>query len=418
MEELELDASRFWRDFDSACRGSYHDGTEQQYERLTLLALYAWVIQRDDLAEQETDRLPPGRSTTAWWGALMNHVRAKLDLAQALPFDGEGAPKDLIIHALRFLSGARALSRRTLAYFFDYRFLRLAENESGRHRFLSHFSASLANSTSRSKDTLVDVFCESGDLFATGGNERWRKVLSSIAPAIVFQVGSFDLEVRMRLSLHGKHSTRLRMLRPGDRSGRASFFRVDPPARRPLSSLLRGSIFEGTSSALQMLRSLQWDFGARNMLVVASGTERTTNRHAIMGIRRDLLEEGRLVAVIDFPRAPGDRVGKSAWLIRENLAMDRRGVLMINASAMEVPSGRQEYGSLAEFAGRIVNLFLGESVSSRWATSSHEDSAAHYRHLFDREFAGGYRNVKGLCRVVSQREIEAKGNVLLAQQYV
>ncbi|WWW36388.1 AAA family ATPase [Stenotrophomonas rhizophila] len=418
MEELELDSSTFWRDFDSVCRSAYRDSTKHQYERITLLVLYIWANRRNEELLHETDLAPFERMTTTRWVGQLRHVREQLNLTKSQLVHVDSVPAEFITSAFRFLSGVQEIHGRTAAYFFDYRFMRLAEQETGRHRFLSHFSASLANTINPPKFRLVDVFCETGDLFATGGNERWRRSLSSFAHSYIFQVGSLDLEVRMRLSLHEKHTNVLQMLRAGERSSRAALFRVDPPARRTFSSLLSGSVFEDISSPLHMLTNLQSDFGAQTILMVVAGSERTTNRHAILEVRKSLLEEGMLAAVIDFPRAPSNRVDRTAWLIHSNPVGDRNAVLMINANAMEAPSSRQEYGSLAEFSGRIVSLFLDERISPRWATSSHEDSAAHYRYLFDREFANGYRDVNGLCRVVSTREIEASGYVLQAQQYV
>ncbi len=417
VEELELDATIFWRRFDGNCRAGYRGKVTSGYERITLLILFVWASRQSAIDLREPDLESIKNKAVAWWGRQLRNLREHLELTQVQLADLEDLPADFLSRCLFFFSDLGEISRRTAAYFFDYRFMRLAEQETGSHRLVSHFSASLANTLNYWKSPFIDVFCETGDLFATGGNERWRRPLSS-EDAYIFQVGSFDLEVRLRLSLHEKEPRALHKLHTGKRSIPGAFFRVDPPARRLLPSLLEDGLFRGMSNSLQVLRCIQQDFGAHYILVVTAGSERTTSRRSLIDIRKRLLDEGRLVAAIDFPRAPGTRVDKTAWLIHARRTGIGNDVLMVNATAMAAPSNRQEYGALAEFSGRVVKTFLGEKSSSRWATSSHEDSAAHYRHLFDREFGDGYRDIDGLCRAVPAEEIEQCGYVLHAQKYV
>ena len=45
MEELELDASAFWRHFDGECRAAYRGNGTSAYERTTLLMLFLWADQ-------------------------------------------------------------------------------------------------------------------------------------------------------------------------------------------------------------------------------------------------------------------------------------------------------------------------------------------------------------------------------------
>lgn len=418
MEELELDATTFWRNFDSSCRASFRDNTTWGYERVSLLVLFAWANQNITAPLQRHDLEHPKDRAVDWWRHELRDLHHQLHLTKAQLFDLEALPKEFLSRALHFLLQAGGLPHRIAAYFFDYRFMRLAERENGRHRLVSHFSASLANTLSQPNSSFIDVFCETGDLFATGGNERWRKPLSSVSNAYIFQVGSFDLELRMRLSLHERNSHALHKLRIGERSDPDAFFRVDPPPRRTLPSFFEDGPFHGIANSLQVLGLIQREFGANTILVVTAGSERTSSQRSLLNIRRTLLDEETLVAAIDFPKTPGARAGKTAWLVRSRPARQGNDVLMINAGALAPPTNRQEYGSLAEFCGRVVKTFLGEKVSSRWATSSHEDSAAHYRHLFNREFSNGYRDIDGLCRAVPAEEVRYHGCVLQAQQYV
>ncbi|MEX7642513.1 AAA family ATPase [Stenotrophomonas maltophilia] len=418
MEELELDATNFWRQFDNSCRASYRDKTTSVYERVSLLVLFIWVSQRDSTLLQEHDLDPLERRAMAWWTQALLACEQQLRPAHAQLLDVGAVPEDFLSRVLHFFRQTGELSHRTAAYFFDYRFMRLAEREAGRSRLISHFSASLANTLIPQKSYFIDTFCETGDLFATGGNERWRRSPSSASDAYIFQDASFDLELRMRLSLHEKGPRTLRNLSFGERPSRGAFFRVDLPARKSLVSMFQGTRLKSLTNSLQALRLIQEDFGADTVLVITAGSERTASRQSFQDIRRSLLEHENIVAVIDFPKTPGVRTERTAWLVRSRPTSQSDTVLMINTAAIPAPANRQEYGALAEFCGRIVKTFLGEIIPSRWATSSHEDSAAHYRHLFDREFADGYRDIDGLCRLVSAREIERNGYRLQAQLYV
>jgi ABC-type cobalamin/Fe3+-siderophores transport system ATPase subunit len=418
MEELELDASAFWRHFDGECRAAYRGNGTSAYERTTLLMLFLWADQSTTIPASRPSIERLSSEDQDWWAHTVGRLNDRLGLARGQLLNEDAVAPEFLVRTLDFLSRLDEVPPRTAAYFFDYRFMRLAERETGTHRLVSHFSASLANALNDPNNPFVDVFCETGDLFATSGNERWRRRHSHVPYSYLFQIGSFDLEVRLRLAMHERDPRAFEKLSAREDSRSAALFRIDPPARRVIPSLIDDGIFPGMKNPSELLEPLRWRFGAQLILMVIAGSERTTTRRSLIEVRRRLLDEGQLAAVIDFPRTPGTRVEKTAWLIRPRPMASGNEVLMINTVAVGVPASHQEYGSLAELSGRIVRLFLGAGISSRWATSSREDSAAHYRYLFDREFTDGYQNVEGLCRVVSADEIRQHDYALQALQYV
>lgn len=418
MDEIEFDASAFWRHFDDECRAAYRGNGTSAYERTTLLMLFLWADQSTTIPAPRPSLDHLSREHQDWWAHAVGGLNDRLGLERSQRLNEDAVAPEFLFRTLDMLSRLGKVPPRTTAYFFDYRFMRLAERETGTHRLVSHFSASLANTLNDPDNPFVDVFCETGDLFATSGNERWRRRHSHVPYGYLFQIGSFDLEVRLRLAMHERDPRAFEKLSAREDARSAALFRIDPPARKAMPSLIDDGVFPGVANPSEMLEPLRWRFGAQLILMVIAGSERTTTRRSLIDVRRHLLDEGQLAAVIDFPRTPGTRVEKTAWLIRPRPMESANEVLMINTAAMGIPASHQEYGSLAELCGRIVRLFLGAGISSRWATSSREDSAAHYRYLFDREFTDGYRNVEGLCRVVSADEIRQQDYALQALRYV
>jgi ABC-type transport system involved in cytochrome c biogenesis ATPase subunit len=420
LDEREFDANTFWRVFDAQCRPAFRGNGASAYERTSLLVLFLWSEQLS-IAPKPLPRFDRqgAREYQEWWRDVVRRVNSRLGLEDEGRIGQDSVAIEFLIHALKTLHRSAEISPPLSASFFDYRFVRLVERETGTHRSLSHFSASLANALNSSDNAFVDVYCATGELFATSGNARWRRQDAEASRGYLFWVGSFSLEVRMRLALHGREPRSLERVGPDGYFGGHSMFRIDPPPRKalPRSDQHREYIESGASPTEmlgQMLRRLDIDLS----LVVVPGSERSSSRRALRAVREGLIAEGRLAAVIDFPRVQSGRVEKSAWLVTRRASRLKGAVLMINTASLGEPSSHQEYGTLAEFSGRILRLLSDERLSHRWATSSQEDSGARYRHLFDREFAGEYRDVPGLCRLVTAQEIRDNAYALLASNYV
>lgn len=67
MEELELDASAFWRHFDGECRAAYRGNGTSAYERTTLLVLFLWADQPATIPAPRSRLEHPSREVQDWW---------------------------------------------------------------------------------------------------------------------------------------------------------------------------------------------------------------------------------------------------------------------------------------------------------------------------------------------------------------
>lgn len=420
IEERELNAAKFWRYFDDACRASYQGSADATYERACLLALFVW-------GERETLGLEPmplrsgdtSRRMREWWGTAMRRLDYVLGCEGPDNRGESSAHGGLYLRAVELFEHILPPVRDEIAYVFDFRFARLVERETGTHRHHSHFSASLVNALADPRTELVDAYCSTGELFATTGAERWRRLDAKGRRKFIFQVGAFELEIRMRLALHGKDPKSYQRLdSQNDIHPSRTMFRIDPPARKGMTAQSQGTTFGQVSSATEMLAELQQWVTFHSAVIVTRGNERISTKQPSALVRRGLVDEGQLIAVIDLPRPPGARIDKSAWVIGPRRISENRNIVMVDIRGLGEPSSHQEFGAFAEFAGRLVRSFMGERISARWATSSHEDAAAHLRHVFEREFQFGYRDVLGLCRAVSRDEIRVNSEALVASHYV
>lgn len=418
MEELEFDASTFWRQFDTDCQVTFRLQGARSYERTSLLILFLWTENFFIAPNRLPGHDAPKHELQDWWAKAVKRLNQLLQLEFHERIDDNSIASEFLSATLKFLSTYPEFSFRTAAFYFDYRFMYVAEEETGSHRLLTHYSASLANALNDPNRPFVDVFCSTGELFATRGNERWRRQDIDRPNGYFFQVGNLGLEVRLRLTLHGKANHSLERVKINSNFNSKMLLRIDPPPRKAIFTSPTNEDFFPSLSPMAMFEQLQHTFDVGTALIVVSGADRSSSRSESLRLRARLFDAGKIVAVIDFPKAPGARVEKSAWILAPRSTSLQANLLMVNTSALGVSPNQQEYGALAEFAGRLVRLFLGRLLSSRWATTSREDSAAHLRHLFDREFIGGYGDVAGLCKVVSAKEIRDNNYTLLASSYV
>jgi ABC-type transport system involved in cytochrome c biogenesis ATPase subunit len=305
-------------------------------------------------------------------------------------------------------------------YFFDHRFLKLAEKLRLVNRRQSHLVAMLSNTLAEKRDCLVDAFCITGELFATSGGERWRRGdLQRFR--IVRQIGPLDLELRMRLALHGIDPNKA-LTRVGESPLPSShaFFQIDAPAAT-LASTRRSNLYEITPetahTCVSMLASLLERYKSFSGIVIVAGSQRTSTQHDYLELRERIVDSGRLLAVVDLPRVPGHPGERSAWILQSK-RNESHEVLMIDLRSLGSFRTQLEFGVLAEFAGAVVRAFRGSSHSSRWTTPGADIETDRLRQLFAREFHDGYRDVTGLCRAVPRGRILKQGSPLTASTFV
>ncbi len=140
IEQSELEAASFWREFDRQCRNPQTD--DESYERSCLWILFVYVYaERHGLRADQT-HFSRG-DASAVWQKVMRELQNAFDTY---------ASGEVLMHTVdsRLLArGLSVLSRMSKhidpAPFYDHRFLRVAERLTGLHRYHSYYSACLAN---------------------------------------------------------------------------------------------------------------------------------------------------------------------------------------------------------------------------------------------------------------------------------
>lgn len=427
FEEREFTASNFWRSFDDEV---FQGRGDVGYERTCLWVLFIWTF-REHL-NPEPIPLHHGESDheiQRWWTRALRLLSSFFGIPVP-DFIGDVYDSDVagdvstlwqvIRTALRVCDNMSIRSRDEVAELFDYRFIRIAERTIGMPILLSHFSACLVNAVAEPNAIFVDMFSSTGELFVTSGGERWRRSDANDPRYFVYQVERLDVELRMRLVLHGKNPSSYQELHPRLSPSEASrvVLRIDPPSRKvKVTGNSFGQFISGHSAVTSLNRMRDW-IDPYLAVVIVNGSETEGSRAMLVETRSRLIVEGRLLAVIDFPTLPNVRSQRSAWVVDGRNMSDRRTTLMVDLSGLGTVKSQHDASSFAEFAGRLVRIFHDQRISTRWATSSHEDSTANSRHTFDREFRKGYRDVPGLCKAVSIDEVRGRGYSLRAANYV
>ncbi|WP_285446540.1 AAA family ATPase [Xanthomonas sp. fls2-241-TYG-148] len=428
IEELTFRAMQFWRSVDDA-KVTSTQRHDDRYLRSCLLIYFivAWdalpTKEERERREGLLDRLAD-KDVEEFKHRFHSLVR-DFDIFAETP-DLRGA-SELVSKELfdRIYIQMRDVSdQATHAVFFDYRLQQLIAAGKWNDPRHTRFSTVLSNALSLKSDLMVDAFCSSGELFSTGERERWRR--HGVDYALIQNLGDFVAERRMRLAIYGwRGELRKFSIQPAYLTPRGStFLHIDPPAGRTrrLSFPRHVEIIEEqVETSLEMLRLLLEERLRFGGMAVVSGAERVQPRKTVEGIRARLVETGQLVAVIDFPPVPGAKVrtARSAWVIDSRGESRPGGVLMVSLRSLGKIRDVREFGIAAEFAGRVVNAFVGgDQLSSRWATLDMGDAAEDLQLLFRREFSSGYRDVPGLCRVISRDELGRNGWKLDASLHV
>ena len=428
IDERDFRASAFWRKVDSICRAAFN-GADDDYTRATLLVYFVvtWNGPKDEPVPQSIERIRQGlrehdkRSFTQRWHSALSDLTSLL---------GRGGPASLVIESIgpEFFDRAFSVIHAGLehsdipsAYFFDHRFLKLVEKLRRVNRRHSHLVAVLSNTLAESRDYLIDAFCVTGELFATSGGERWRRI-DHQRFCIVNQIGPLDIELRMRLALHGVDPNKaLARVDASHIQNSRTFVQIDAPAAI-LGSTRRANLYEDRApetarTSLSMMRALLERHKSFSGIVIVAGAQRTSTQQDETRLREMIVGSGRLLAVVDLPRVPGTAGERSAWILQSERDANHE-ILMVDLRSLGHFRTHQEFGVLAEFAGAMVRLFRGSHHSSRWATPGADIETDRLRQLFAREFHNGYHDVTGLCRAVPRDLIVEEGSPLTASTFV
>jgi predicted ATPase len=138
-------------------------------------------------------------------------------------------------------------------------------------------------------------------------------------------------------------------------------------------------------------------------------------------IRRDLVEQQRIVAVIDFPAKAAGRSKLSAWLIagyRNAAPRHSDQVLFINAEPLNRLTSTSDPNTTTDFIGALIAaVFENDRHQSRLLKRLEETNSL-LANIFVREFGHGRYEASGLARSVHIDEVRERGFVLEAKAYL
>ncbi|MFC4653933.1 AAA family ATPase [Rheinheimera marina] len=243
-----------------------------------------------------------------------------------------------------------------------------------------------------------------------------RSVLNLETFANIAVMDHLNFIIRLRLALHGIDAV--------DRQSHGDdirsfvdhhFLLLDHPHRKPRGQRLFSFKWEDHHSSLEALMYLQeirsnFDDG----LIVVPGADRSAKGWRYH-LREELVQSGRLLAVIDLPQDRRDQSRRpiSAWLIGRRREQFRNHVLMVNAKGI---AGRKLHGagSQMELVAAIVSL----GVSDNRYPLLHQYVSEDVETLIEAYFKDGYKDVEGVCRHVQFGELADNEYKLIAALYI
>lgn len=140
-------------------------------------------------------------------------------------------------------------------------------------------------------------------------------------------------------------------------------------------------------------------------------------------VRAQLIEAGRIAAVVDFPRTASDtgNANFSAWLLRGDEATLRSSIddiLFIDAQPLSLLTSGNQASETAHFIGAMLTPLVGGPEASFKALRRLEEEAPFLAGIFSREFTPDNFDSPGLSRHVSVSEVRKHGYALTAKTYV
>lgn len=140
-------------------------------------------------------------------------------------------------------------------------------------------------------------------------------------------------------------------------------------------------------------------------------------------IRRELVETGRVAAVVDIPKSASDvrRIRFSAWLIRGDLSKEALGtgqILFIDAEPLSLLSASHESPATSLFVGSLLAGIIGDIHTQFKLLSNLEESEPLLAKIFSREFSPDHYDAAGLSRSVRIDEVRERDFALTSSAYV
>jgi len=419
IDEREIVASKIWRDVLKIQRT--HGISDDEINKLAMLVSSAIYISQSDLNFQndifnelkgELSEISRGyelsqpKNFSSKWMAAEKRIRAAIGNANEyiwMKFE-EDTVRD-VAEAIWSLS----LGISDVEYFFEAAFRRYINSSNLLDFKIGRKVAHLASHFSSSKVRLVDYFMESGDfaVLAIAKTRKKKEVHTLELPAD-------DFALRLRLAMRNIE-VRARAEVPESDD---SFILINHPRhllsrKQSLENFQRPfdiCALEGLDRLLQGEKQFGW------ALAVIPGIDRSAK-----GFRRDMrryIAERNLIAVIDIPFSTSNAAKirtVSAWLI-SGAQRDGDEILFIDANKALRATTAENYSEAMRFVADIVKIWhpkLSKDVSANIVEGSRD-----FEGMFRHEFRDGYRNVAGLCKIVTFDELQRSDWNLTANKYV
>jgi len=345
--------------------------------------------------------------------AMLNDATDSLSSNKnSLNFDGRKALYQISDLVTQFQNDERTHTRHLL--FFDEVFHQVTSSEASIKYRNSDAAAALAAELSSESTEVIDYFPVTAEFLVL---RKFKNVGVSNAAAIG-PVEQLEFPIKLRLMLYNVEATTLppRLDNVAYRFQKA-FLLIDHPKREISPHRNTSDALTEQYTALQALDYLlTQDAKFDAALIVVPGSDRTSQGWRKQ-LRQHLVLSGMLLAVIDLP---GDeRKSKSqtsAWLITTN-KHDNEGILFLDANQLSRTSDLTENDRLMAFIAGAVSI----AIPRGWASPlpiPRSRVASEYRAMLDAYFRDGYRDVDGLCKLLTRQEVSHRGSALTAARVV
>lgn len=429
FDEKDFFAGKFWSLLKKRV-ASRERNDELQVDKALLQMLFIVALDRElisispkrfhfqDLIHSKDDHEFDGQ-----WRKIREEIISIMDLPPRIDFFAAIIDRPFFTEAFQAIDSELPRSPVEALKLFDYLFFAsAAANLGASSRYLSmvaRFSSILAGQISRR----VEAFALTGE-FLTLTPSGTSTIRPEWPTAYVRSIKGWEFEFELRMEfLHANTKQLVAKSFNSIRLSRGDFVLINAPrklANRASAGTQQPQIPSAADTSIQMLEALLSRNHFLDGVVVVPGLDRTASKTELRRVREWLVESKMLVAVIDFPSGSRNvTVSHSAWVLRAHSNASRESVLMVDMRSLLSPNHRGGWTALAEFAARLVLTWENDHRPTDWSSqevTSTSDKRLH--NIYTREFSGGYRDVPGLCALVSRTEVLENHARLLAHHYL
>ncbi|MBF8644038.1 AAA family ATPase [Pseudomonas pudica] len=429
FDEKDFFAGKFWSLLKKRV-ASRERNDELQVDKALLQMLFIVALDRElvsispkrfhfkDLIQSKEDHEFDGQ-----WRNIREEIISIMDLPPRIDFFAPIIDRLFFTEAFQAIDSELPRSPDEALRLFDYLFFAsAAANLGASSRYLSmvaRFSSILAGQISRR----VEAFALTGE-FLTLTPSSTTTIRPEWPTAYVRSIKGWEFEFELRMEfLHANTKQLVEKSFNSIQLSRGDFVLINAP-RKLANSASTGAqqpqIPSTAVTSIQMLDALLSRNHFLEGVVVVPGLDRTASKTELRRVREWLVESKMLVAVIDFPSGSRNvTVSHSAWVLRAHSNASRESVLMVDTRSLLSPNHRGGWIALAEFAARLVLTWENDHRPTDWSSQEITNASDKRLHnIYTREFSEGYRDVPGLCALVSRTEVLENHAQLRAHDYL